>query len=63
MEVKVSPEQMDIIDRYCVGMYGEKWEDLDPFSSEFVAEMVHYMIKNKGEMPLAVQVLDNMFSN
>ena len=54
---------MDIIDRYCIGMYGEKYEDLDQFSSVYVAEMIDYMLKNNGDMPTAVQVLDNMFVN
>ena len=63
MEVKVTPEQMDTIDRYCVGMYGEKYEDLDPFARQYVAEMVHYMLGNKGEMPTGAQVLNNMFNN
>ena len=63
MTVKVTPRQMDIIDRYCIGFYGEKYEDLDPFASQYVAEMVAYMLSNEGEMPTAVQVLDKMFKN
>jgi len=63
IEINVTTEEMEIIDRYCVGMYGEKYEDLDPFASRFVGKMIHYMIRNKGEMPTGSQVLADMFNN